>query len=371
MTGPRDNVPADGAARLLSVAAWLLPEGRGQWGPAMRAELAGIEPAPARWRFALGCLRVALTRPRLLGTAACALLTLGVIAAALVTTGGVAYGPLRDALVGLVVVLLVLAWLGRLRGPLGPAARAGTTRLLRAGGCALVGAAAVLVFAEFGAATGRVEERAWVGLPILTCVLGVSMTALLAVTSLRSAAPARALRIGGGCGAAAATAFTAPVLLWPPLPPSSGRALAALAGAALTAMLITARRPVDAGHEAEVPGSQGPGPEGSQVEDSGPEGGDQVLIAGLCAAVVAALAIFIVADGLLQFAASWVPHTSPANVAAAGRLANDRAGAEDPYFGLLALGALLATLLWALARRSPVPESLTPPPAGPDATTTA
>ncbi|MBB4703743.1 hypothetical protein [Sphaerisporangium siamense] len=404
------GTPADGAERLLSVAVWLLPEGRRQWGLAMRAELAGIESAPARWRFALGCLRVSLTRPRLLGTAACALLTLGVVAAALVTTGGVAYGPLRDALVGLVMVLLALPWLGRLRGPLGPAARTGTSRVLRAGGCVLVGAAAVLVITEFGAATAGAEEKAWVGLPILTCVLALYMTAFLAVTSTWSPAPARVLRIGGGCGAVAATAFTAPVLLWPPLPPSSAPALAAVTGATLAAMLITDRRPVSAGHETDAPGSQGPEPEslsedgsepkrsraedasraegcqavGSQAQDSrahhsgaqdsGVERGDQVLIGGVCAGVVAALAIFIVADGLLQVAASWVPHTSPANVAAADRLANDRAGAEDPYFGLLALGSLLATLLWALVRprrRSPAPERPTPPPAEPDATTTA
>lgn len=43
--------------------AWLvrdMPQGRKEWGAAMLAELAHIQPGPARWGFALSCARAAL-----------------------------------------------------------------------------------------------------------------------------------------------------------------------------------------------------------------------------------------------------------------------------------------------------------------------
>jgi len=77
----------DAPARLLAAAVVLLPRDRADWGEAMTAELAGITGSRARWAFAAGCARTALSPPRtpfrpatgwaaggvgLLGAAACA-----------------------------------------------------------------------------------------------------------------------------------------------------------------------------------------------------------------------------------------------------------------------------------------------------------
>ena len=50
-------------ARIVAGATHLLPRGRGEWGAAMAAELSHIVDGPARWVFALECLRGALIAP--------------------------------------------------------------------------------------------------------------------------------------------------------------------------------------------------------------------------------------------------------------------------------------------------------------------
>ena len=50
----------DAADRWLGLVIRLLPASRAQWGHAMRAELAALENAADRRRFALSCTRVAL-----------------------------------------------------------------------------------------------------------------------------------------------------------------------------------------------------------------------------------------------------------------------------------------------------------------------
>jgi hypothetical protein len=52
---------------LLTIAVRRMPAERSDWGEAMLAELAHIQNPSARWRFALGCIRVALFPPRKVG----------------------------------------------------------------------------------------------------------------------------------------------------------------------------------------------------------------------------------------------------------------------------------------------------------------
>ena len=54
----------DPPARLLAMAIATLPEGRRDWGAAMVAELAQVRDHSGRWRFAVGCARVAIFPPR-------------------------------------------------------------------------------------------------------------------------------------------------------------------------------------------------------------------------------------------------------------------------------------------------------------------
>ncbi len=55
--------PSDGPARIVAVAARLLPDGRREWAHAMMAELPAIDGHARRWRFAAGAAAVALMPP--------------------------------------------------------------------------------------------------------------------------------------------------------------------------------------------------------------------------------------------------------------------------------------------------------------------
>jgi hypothetical protein len=57
----------DGPAWLLAAAAATLPDDRRDWGAAMAAELTQVQDSPARWRFAAGCARAAVSRPAATG----------------------------------------------------------------------------------------------------------------------------------------------------------------------------------------------------------------------------------------------------------------------------------------------------------------
>jgi hypothetical protein len=58
---------SDAPRWLLTIAVRRMPAERAEWGEAMLAELAQIQNPSARWRFALGCIRVALFPPRKVG----------------------------------------------------------------------------------------------------------------------------------------------------------------------------------------------------------------------------------------------------------------------------------------------------------------
>lgn len=53
----------DVPARIVSASALLLPRGRADWAAAMSAELSQVAEGPARWLFALECVRATLVAP--------------------------------------------------------------------------------------------------------------------------------------------------------------------------------------------------------------------------------------------------------------------------------------------------------------------
>jgi hypothetical protein len=59
----RRSAGLDAAGLVLASAVCALPEARREWGAAMLAELGQIHDLISRWRFALGCARVALFPP--------------------------------------------------------------------------------------------------------------------------------------------------------------------------------------------------------------------------------------------------------------------------------------------------------------------
>jgi hypothetical protein len=64
---PDDLSTNDGPERLLASVVGQMPDERREWGTAMLAELGEVHSMLARWRFALGCIRVALFPPRRTG----------------------------------------------------------------------------------------------------------------------------------------------------------------------------------------------------------------------------------------------------------------------------------------------------------------
>ena len=107
---------ADPARSLVSLATRLLPAQRRDWGQAMQAEFDAVPGPWARWRFALGCARMALVAPRQAGGPAL-LVRVGLLAGAAVVGLGI-YG-LAPAMAAVALlfpaVLAGFIWLALLR----------------------------------------------------------------------------------------------------------------------------------------------------------------------------------------------------------------------------------------------------------------
>jgi hypothetical protein len=280
-----------GAARLVDTPAFLLegvtnllPAHRQDWGRAMQAELAGIGPAPARWRFALGCTRAVLGRPAVIAKVGWWTSMAAVLVAAAVLAAGIPFGSIRSEAIAMVAFLAALFWLIRRPAILGPVASGRAARLVLASGF-IVGAAKALVFLnglrllphgpDFSTSTTLVV--------VWTMTLTVYMIALVRVTAGRSAVPARCLATGAGVGAATAAIWLIVVLLWPSIPSSSAPEIFAITASAAAAVAIALRS--------------------GRVE--------QGLLSGLLAAASTALVIGVLIDGPLPALARWVPNSAP------------------------------------------------------------
>ncbi|HEX7270210.1 MAG TPA: hypothetical protein VF256_22680 [Streptosporangiaceae bacterium] len=89
----RGSGGSDAPARIVTVAAGLLPEHRRDWGRAMAAELAQIHGHGRRWRFAVGAVRVALFPPPRLRNRVLAVALAGLAAAAGATVAAASEVP--------------------------------------------------------------------------------------------------------------------------------------------------------------------------------------------------------------------------------------------------------------------------------------
>jgi hypothetical protein len=310
----------DAVGSLLAAAVRLLPAGRRDWGAAMRAELAAIESGPARWAFAAGCVRVVATRPAVLRRAGYPLLMAGALAAALWWTSRIAYGPLHWGSVGVVVLLVVVTWLGRQRGPFGPVGEGRTARGLRAGGCLLI---AVWTASLMSAMVDKDQfEQVHSVLPVFGVILTSYLVGFLTLTARRSAATARVLAAGIAGGVAAAVVWTVAVVLAPPIPADPAPAFTLTVLGMLGAALAAGR----------------------------PGGGGRHLLAALCAGTLAVMLIVSVVVVLSTFAPPhFIPDLAPAALSPADDLAQSRNEIQDPYVVVLVLGSLVAALQSATA----------------------
>jgi hypothetical protein len=327
------------AERVLRVAVALFPPGRGEWGEAMRAELAAIEASADRRRFAFGCLRAALTRPAALRALGYPVLMLGGLAWAVWWSDTIGYPPLRWAVLAAVAILLAVTWWGRRPGVLGPVGPGRTPRLVRAGGCALVGAL-VLGSAISVATNGNPGEQAAVGVPIYTAASAVYLLAFLSVTAgataRRDAVRGRTLAIGATAGGSAAAIWTTVLATSRPMPTGTAPLLALIVGAMILAAVLapTGRRPR------------------ARAKDG--------LIAGLCAGAFAALSAVESLAALAGYGpAALIPDLVPVALTRADDLAQSRSEMQDPYVAVLLLGSLLAIALCfsAIRARRPAPSA--------------
>ncbi len=299
----------DAPDRVLAAAVALLPAGRREWGTAMRAELAGIGGRGERARFALGCARAVVSQPAVLRGALHPLLTVGAVVAVLAWTSPVAYAPLRCGLIGTVLVLVAVAWLGRRPGLLGPVHHGWPARIVRSGGYLLVAAVTLAALASMRSHDNP-GEQVRNGVPIFTTVLTGYLLGLLAVTA-RRLADGRVLTTAATAGGAAGILWTTAVLAAPPVPASAGLAAALTAGAAILA--------------------------------AGVNTGRRRLLAALCAAAVTVLVVIVAVYGLSRYgSATLIPDLAPVALTPADDLAQSRSELVDPYLALLLLGGLLA-----------------------------
>jgi hypothetical protein len=128
-------------ARLLAAAVRRLPADRRSWGRAMLTELAEVPAGPRRWRFALGCARVALFPPRsgaVPGWAAVALVV------AIAAGAGWAVHVLLPAMQVFAVAFVLLVGAYAAAAVALPGARPQAGQRLAVTGLVLVGVAAVI-----------------------------------------------------------------------------------------------------------------------------------------------------------------------------------------------------------------------------------
>jgi hypothetical protein len=194
----------------MGLVVGLLPPGRREWGQAMRAEFAAVEPGPGRWTFATSCLRAALW-PGQLARAARYLVV--VTAAVVLALANGTAGAMRVGVIGLgVFVPVALSWLGRqdaLVGAVGPSPMARVARRLYLtvlAGCLVVGIETIAVtLPRYGGAS--TSAGAATGLTLLCVFLALYLALGFAATSAVQQVPAVTLVAGGVFGAAAGLAW--------------------------------------------------------------------------------------------------------------------------------------------------------------------
>ena len=309
---------ADGLLRLVVA---LLPPRRREWGRAMRAELASLDTASARWLFVAGCLRAALSQASVrsyAGPLVSALAVGGTVAA----TGTTNYLPLR-------VVLIAYVTLPVARSP----GLEGSSHWLppdliapawRSPGVALVGLFAVRVVTGMGGG-GDPWALTTTGVPIMAALSVCYLVAVLLMTTESDGANGGAA-VGAGVGLAAGGMWTVVALAYPPVPAGISTAVVTMAVSALAAVTVVIRR-----------------------------GSPPVHVAAATSAVAACALVINIAVDLIAARASvrFIPLLADdGSIPQAARIAQSRTELNDPYIAVLFLGALAVLALIAVLAAS-------------------
>ena len=167
----------DRARSLLTLAVRLLPPQRRDWGQAMLAELDQLQDRWARWRFALGCVRVALAPPRAAPPPGLVVQAAIVVGAAGVGLGISLVSPALQLFAMLFAVLLAgCVWMALLGSQTAGISRTGPGRILRA--VLLTGVAGAVGVVLYGAVRypGAVGEPWYPVLTLLSVVLAATLS---------------------------------------------------------------------------------------------------------------------------------------------------------------------------------------------------
>jgi hypothetical protein len=312
------SLEQDRPARLLSAAVRLMPVERRDWGRAMHAELAAIDQPADRWSFAWGCLRAS----HLLRGVVHLFVVMGTLGALLAWIATVDYRPLFWILSAVASGLAAVCWQGRRTGMLGPTGDGVAAWVLRGGGYVIAVGVAGVALTHAHPATFEAADASD-GVLAIGAVTG---SFLIGLAAARAAAARRALVTGAGCALAATAVWLIAVLVAPPIPASTGGALAATTVAAVVAVLANARTARES------------------------------LLAGLLAVAGSMVLIFVTVLLLARFGPdSLIPDITPAALPGQ-HISESRIEIVDPYVLMMVLSAVAATALGvaAVVTRRPV-----------------
>lgn len=315
--------------RTLAAIVRLLPSHRAEWGSAMRAELASLDDAGARRRYALGCVRAVLRDHAAMRTVAVHMVAVMFGAVALAFAISINGVGVQIETILFVLALGVLSWSGRRCGPLGPIADHPPARRVRATGYVVLGAYILPALGSFAGASPQHDQS---GVWMFYVAVSLYLATLLLVTAQRTAAQPRTLYLTTVFTVAGLAAWWVPMLLYASVRAHPSWALLTVAGT-VTLALVTAT----ALHW--QPG--------------------QPAFAALSAGAAISLLIFLAAQSTYIVNPSLAPNVGQVPAMTAGaEVEQSRAEAVDPYVAELLLGAVLGAVLiaattvsLALARR--------------------
>jgi hypothetical protein len=308
----------DLVSRALAVVVRLLPPHRSDWGQAMRAELAALDDVRARRRFALGCARAVLSDRAAMRTVAAHMIALTFGAVAFAFAISIKVAGVRIQTIAFVVVLGVLAWSGRRRGPLGPVAADGLARRVRAGGYAVLGAYIMPALASIALVSPKHDRS---GVWVFYLALTLYLATVLFATARHTATPRRSLRLITALTSAGLAAWWVPMLLDANVRAHPTWALLSVAAAVLLGLVVaTALRWPS----------------------------QQAALAALATGVATCLLIFLAAQSTYLLAPQLVPDLGHVpGMTATGQVDQNRAEAVDPYVAEFLFGAVLGAVLIA------------------------
>jgi hypothetical protein len=324
-------VTRDPADPILALVVRALPPHRREWGRAMRSELAVLTERRARLTFVGGCARATIISwpaARAVMAYACVLAFAVVTLRQAAALSSVGVRVEASLLVGAIVVL---AWLGRRTGPVGPVDTTWSARGVRLVGYLVVMATVAALFTM-----GTNDPEGWW---LAALAVGLYLVSLLRLTA-HPTTGALSLPTAAMLTLAGLAVWWTLALLFPAV-----RAVPAITF--LVALVVAAV--------------------GTKLGAGTLRG----VFTGLVAAAALLLLTFLAAVLTYQVAPGLVPDIAPATLDAATRAQTNQIESIDPYVADFLIGAILAIVVATVSAQQARSTSIMKPPAEPATPPTA